>query len=248
MQRNIKSLIGFAMKATDEEIGKVEEFYFDDKTWSIRYLVVKTGSWMFGRSVLISPIALQKPDWDRRDFPTILTKEQISNSPDTDIHKPVSRQHEIALYEHYTWQPYWASGFYAGGLWGVMPAAPLFDKRIIKDENSTANVQVDNDDLHLRSTNQVTGYHIHSSDGEIGHVNDFVIDDKTWQILYFVIDTHNWIGGKKVLIAVENIKGVIWEESKVVVNISTAAVKDCAIFHESKYIHSERAHPSSVKS
>ncbi len=248
MQRNIKSLIGFAMKATDGEIGKVEEFYFDDKTWAIRFLVVNTGSWMFGRSVLISPIALQNPDWNKGDFPTNLTKEQIRNSPDIDMHKPISHQHEIALYEHYSWQPYWASGFYSGGLWGVMPPAPLFDKRIIKDDNNTADVKRDNGDLHLRSTNRITGYHIHATDGEIGHVNDFVIDDKTWQILYFVIDTHNWIGGKKVLIAVENIKEIIWEESKVTINISTAAVRDCKSFHESKYNHPESARSSSVKS
>ncbi len=241
MQRNIKNLIGYSIGATDGEVGKVEEFYFDDKNWGIRYLVVKTGNWLFGRSVLLSPIALQKPDWERSEFPVALTKDQVSNSPDIDMQKPVARQHEIALYEHYAWQPYWNSGFYAGGLWGVMQPAPLFDQRIIKDDITT-DVQSDTGDLHLRSTDRVTGYHIHASDGEIGHVNDFVIDDKTWQILYFVIDTHNWVGGKKVLIPVENIKEIIWEESKVIVDISTAGVKDCASFDESKYNHPEKAH------
>lgn len=239
MQRNIKSLIGYNLAATDGEIGKVEEFYFDDKNWSVRYLVVKTGSWAFGRSVLISPMALQKPDWERREFPVHLTKEQVSNSPDIDMHKPIARQHEIALYEHYAWQPYWGSGFYSGGLWGVMPPAPLFDEPIIKDDDVTTNVQSDNGDLHLRSTGRVTGYHIHTTDDEIGHVTDFVIDDKTWQILYFVIDTHNWIGGNKVLIPVNDIKEVKWENSKVIVDITTDAVKSSKLFNESEFMYLE---------
>ena len=239
MQRNIKSLIGYTMGATDGEIGKVEEFYFDDKNWAIRYLVVKTGSWLFGRSVLISPIALQKPDWARREFPVNFTKDQVSNSPDIDTHKPVARQHEIALYEHYAWQPYWGSGFYSGGLWGVMPPAPLFDERIPKDDDITTNVQSDNGDLHLRSTQRITGYHIHTTDDEIGHVTDFVIDDKTWQILYFVIDTSNWIGGQKVLISVSDIKEVKWELSKVIVDITTDAVKSSKLFIESEFMHME---------
>ncbi len=238
MQRNIKSLIGYTIGAIDGEIGKVEEFYFDDKNWGIRYLVVKTGSWLFGRSVLISPIALQKPDWDNKEFPVNLTKDQVSNSPDINTHKPVSHQHEIALYEHYAWQPYQASGFYSGSQWGVMPIAPLFNERISKDDENT-KIQRENNDVHLRSTERITGYHIHTSDGEVGHVSDFVIDDTTLQILYFVIDTHNWIGGKKVLIPVSDIKEVKWENSKVIVDITTDAVNNLKLFNEAEFMDLE---------
>ncbi|WP_301922287.1 PRC-barrel domain-containing protein [Ferruginibacter sp.] len=245
MQRNLQSLIGCSIEATDGEIEKIQALYFDDKSFAIRFLVVKTGSWLSGISVLISPVALQKTDWDGSGIPVNLTKEQVSNSPRIDMHKPVSRQHEMELYEHYSWQPYWASGFYAGGLWGVMPPAPLFNERIIKDADNTTKTENKNDDLHLRSTDQVTGYHIKASDGETGHVNDFIIDDTTWQILYFVIDTHNWIGGKKVLVAVENIKEIIWEQSKIILTIFTTAVKDSASFDELNYNHPEKAHSTS---
>ncbi|MDQ2863962.1 MAG: PRC-barrel domain-containing protein [Bacteroidota bacterium] len=238
MERNIKSLLGYAMGATDGEIGKVEEFYFDDQSWAIRYLVVKTGSWLFGRSVLISPLALQKPDWSGREFPVDLTKEQVSNSPDIDTHKPVARQHELALYEHYSWQPYRASGYYSGGQWGVIPAAPLFNERILEDGENAA-MQKEINDVHLRSTERITGYHIHTTDDEIGHVTDFVIDDETLQILYFVIDTRNWIGGKKVLIPVSDIKEVNWEISKVILDITTDAVRSSKLFIESDFMHME---------
>lgn len=248
MEHNLKSLIGSSIEATDGEIGQIEALYFDDKSWAIRFLVVKTGSWLFGRSVLISPVALLKTEWDGSGIPVNLTKEQVRNSPGTDLHKPVSRQHEMELYEHYSWQPYWTSGFYAGGLWGVMPPAPLFNERIITDVDSKLNAEKENGDLHLRSTEQITGYHIQASDGEIGHVNDFIIDDKSWQILYFVIDTHNWIGGKKVLVAVENIKEIIWDESKIILDISIEAVNDCRPFDESQFHYAERTHSTAEKS
>ncbi len=234
MQRNIKSLIGYSIRATDGEIGNVEEFYFDDNTWDIRYLIVKTGTWLFGRSVLIAPAALQSIDWGRKDFPFNLTKNQISNSPGTDLHKPVSHQHEIALYEHYAWQPYWTSGFYAGGQWGVVPAAPLFDERITKDNIDSA-IQVENNDVHLRSTERITGYHIHASDGEIGHVNDFIIDDESWKILYIVVDTNNWMGGKKMKVSVKHIKEINWEKSQVAIDISKAAVKGGELFVDTDF-------------
>src|SRR5664279_6193650 len=104
MQHNIKSLIGYDMGAKDGEIGTVKQFYFDDKTWSIRYLVLRTGGWLFGREVLISPDAVVKNSLKQGTFPVNLLKEQIRTSPDIDTAKPVSRQQEIELYGHYLWQ------------------------------------------------------------------------------------------------------------------------------------------------
>ena len=235
------------MGATDGEIGKVEEFYFDDETWTIRYMIVKTGGWLFGSKVLISPETLQKTDWEKKDFPVNLTKEQIKSSPYIDTDKPVSRQMETALYGHYLWQPYWGSGFYAGGgIWNVANEYPLFSKEIVTDAGSDNEHQ--NDNPHLRSTHAVTSYHIHATDGDIGHVNDFIMDDTTWQLKYLIVDTHNHIGGRNILIDVKNIKEIQWDNDKVKLDISIAAVKDCASFHESKYNHSEGAHSSSENS
>ena len=195
MQHNINRLIGFSMKATDGEIGKVEEFYFNDQTWAISYLIVKTGNFLSSRKVLISPVALLKSSWEPGIFATNLTKEQIRKSPDIDTDKPVSLQQEIELYGHYAWQRYGGSGFYAGGSVGVLNYNPIIDEKIIKEADS--NDKRSNDNLHLRSTYRVTGYHIHATDGDVGHINDFIVDDQTWQFTYLVVDTHNWFGGKK---------------------------------------------------
>jgi sporulation protein YlmC with PRC-barrel domain len=221
------------VEATDGLIGDVEDFYFDDQTWHIRYLIIKTGGWLSGREVLISPVSLLKEKWQNGLFSVDLTKKQITDSPDIDTDKPVSRQQEIELYEHYAWEGYWLSGFYPGGYLGVSIPFPVTDENDQKADAET----------HLRSTTIITGYHIYATDGEIGHVNDFIMDDKTWQIKFIVVDTHNWFGGKKVLIPVGLIKKIEWTDSKVFLVMSKTAVEKCKLFDEADFIHFQLAKP-----
>jgi len=240
MQLNINSLIGNKMEATDGDIGNVEEFYFDDDTWAIRYLVVKTDTWLSGREVLIAPQALIKDSWMVGRFPINLTKELIKNSPDIDTDIPVSRQQEIALYGHYAWERYGGNGFYAGASAPFMITPfPILDEKIIKETDSNSNDEKPDYDTHLRSTKIITGYHIHAIDGEIGHVNDFIIDTETWLIISLVVDTHNWFGGKKVLIPVANIKEVQWENSKVIIKETKDAIKNSVVFEEADFFHQD---------
>jgi hypothetical protein len=112
MNRSVNSLKGFTMGATDGEIGKVKEFYFGDRTWTIRYLIVETGSWLSSRKVLISPEALLTPDCAAQVFPVNLTMEQVKNSPNIDTDMFVSRQQEVELNKFYP-----RTGFLAGSLW-----------------------------------------------------------------------------------------------------------------------------------
>ncbi|WHF52896.1 PRC-barrel domain-containing protein [Chryseobacterium gotjawalense] len=222
MQRNVKSLIGYRMEATDGEIGKVEEFYFEDTNWLIRYLIVETGNWLVNRKVLISPQAIKQNDAKEEVFRTNLTTEQIRTSPDIDTNQPVSRQQAMPLYGHYDWEWY-GTGFYVGGLEAVMDNDPVIDP------------STDKGDDHLRSTDNVKGYQIHTIDGDFGHVSDFILDDTTWQIIYLVVDTHKWFGGTKVLIKTSTITEVQWENATIFVNISTETIKDSPAFDESKF-------------
>lgn len=234
MKHLIKSLIGFTIGGTDGEIGKVKEFYFDDSSWTIRYLIVETGSWLFGRNVLISPEALLTPDWEGKIFPVRLTKEQIKNSPDIDTEKPVYRQQEIELNGYYPWTNYWGNGIWAGGMGttGMMtsPSIP-FETAIHLNAggDDTANP-------HLRSTAKVTGYNIKATDGEIGDVEDFIIDDSTWKIDFILVDTGNWFPGKKVLISPKWIKEVSWENSAVIVNATEEQVKNSPEYQPSEQL------------
>lgn len=228
MKRSIKSLEGYTLKETDGEIGKVDEFYFDDVSWTIRYLVIKTGNWFSGKKVLISPKALLAPDWENKTFPVNLTKSQIENSPDIDTEKPVSRQHEEELFTYYTWDPYWGDGAHGAGIFGAMPG-DLYESEveaapIVPVENSQPQ------DPHLRSSDEVKGYTIHATDGEIGKVKDYIVDDSDWRINYLVVDTGDWLNSKNILLPVGWIKQVKWDNSIVIVNVTVEQVQNCPVF------------------
>ena len=97
MLTNATHVKGLVIRATDGELGTVDQFYFDDETWAIRYFTVDTGGWLGGRRVLISPYSVVHTDWQAKRLDVALTKKQVENSPDINTHKPVSRQHEAEL-------------------------------------------------------------------------------------------------------------------------------------------------------
>ncbi|MDP3150840.1 MAG: PRC-barrel domain-containing protein [Ignavibacteria bacterium] len=231
MKRSVNSLVGYTIKAKDGELGKVSEFYFDDHTWSIRYLVVETGNWLNERKVLIPHSALGRTDWESQTFQVNLTMEQIRNSPDFETQKTVSRQHEIELYTHYGLPVYWDSVFNDGFV-GMGPYIPILVTEPVKEEKKSAKNPPD--DPHLRSTNSVEGYFIHANDGEIGHVEDYIVDDEKWNIRYMIVDTTNWLPGRKVLILPRWIKRIDWAESKVYVNLSLESIKNSPEFDPSQ--------------
>ncbi|MBC7705914.1 MAG: PRC-barrel domain-containing protein [Rhodoferax sp.] len=234
MLRNLKDLESYKISATDGEIGHVKDFYFEDDAWVVRYFVVDAGTWLTSRKVLISPISVHHPNWLERTLPVSITKEQVRSSPDIDTDKPVSRQNEEQLLGYYGYPSYWGGG----GMWGegMYPYAmvPGYEgygvdhvererqlEAYLRDERARHR----NDDPNLRSCNAVTGYHIQATDGEIGHVSGFLVDDETWAIRYLVIDTSNWWVGHKVLIATPWIKGVHWNDRIVSVDLSLESIK-----------------------
>ncbi len=234
MLRNIKSLTGFTMGATDGEIGKVKEFYFDDHTWTIRYLILETGSWLNHRKVLIAPEALLTPNWEEKIFPINLTKEQIKNSPNIDTEQPVSRQHEIELHEYYPWTSYWGGGMYTFGM--ITQEYVSLEKAVQFNESKT-DPKDSSGNPHLRSTHKVKGYTIHATDGEIGGVEDFIIDDSTWKFDFLVVDTGHWFPDKKVLISPKLIKEIEWDTSTIVVNATEEDVKKSPEYHHGEQIN-----------
>jgi len=231
MYRSINDLVGCTISAKDGELGKVNEFYFDDFTWSIRYLVVETGNWLSERKVLIPHAALGITDWNSLTFKVDLTMEQVRSSPNIETKRTVSRQHEIELYKHYALPVYWGNGFYAGPI-GMVPFTPIIENKTMKKDDDSA--QKAQGDIHLRSTKEVMGYHIHAKDGEIGHLEDYLVDDEKWNICFLIVDTHNWLPGKKVLIMPRWINHIDCDESKVYVNLSQESIKNSPAFDHSK--------------
>jgi hypothetical protein len=219
----VKTLKGYKLKGLDGELGKIKEFYFDDQYWAVRYLVADTGNWLNDRSVLISPYSLVALNNEERYIDIDLNKKQIGESPSLDSDKPVSRQFEEAYYGYYGMPLYWGGPY----MWGS-------DSKLVRDREKwkKSNPVSKAWDPHLRSTYNVTDYNIQARDGEIGHVEDFIIDDDTWAIRYLIIDTKNLWPGKKVLLSPQWIERISWDESKVFVNLSCESIKQSPEYTE----------------
>lgn len=224
MLTNATFLKGLVIQATDGELGTVDQFYFDDETWAIRYLIVETGGWLGNRQVLISPISILHTDWEAKRLDVALTKKQVQNSPNIDTHRPVSRQHEAEYLGYYGYPYYWGGPY----LWGpALYPADLAIPTTASAEAMADRIREESTDSHLRSTEAVTGYYVEATDGEIGHVDGFVVDDEAWAIRYIEVATRNWLPGKKVLVSPAWIERVSWEESKVYASLSQDAIKSC---------------------
>jgi sporulation protein YlmC with PRC-barrel domain len=222
MLRSIKQLYGDKLGASDGEIGHVKDFYFDDQNWVVRYLVADTGSWLAGRQVLISPHAFGNLDQTGKVLRVNLTRKQIENSPAIESHKPLSRQYEEEYYLYYGWPYYWQGG----GVWGMsgFPILELPEKPLPSEPDTASGPQPERADAHLRSTQAVNGYHLQASDGMIGHVCDFMMDDKSWAIRQLVIKTGHRFSGKEVQIPSGKVDRISWDESKVFVNLTKEAI------------------------
>jgi hypothetical protein len=258
MLRKAHGLIGTKIHAVDGNMGHVDDFYFDDLDWIVRYMIVRTGSWFAEKQVMLSPSVIREVAWEEEALYVDLTQDQVKESPDLDLEKPVTREQEMELARYYRWPSYWlgaptgvaATGIPAAGIPPMSIPTTGVPSHIANDITSTgisdadvsnreANTGETKTEAELRRAAQaqglhhyvhgvkeVTGYHIAATDGEIGHVDDFFIDEENWQIHYLLIDTGNWLPGRKVLISPNWITAIVWEDSEVRVNVAREQVKN----------------------
>lgn len=223
-QRKFDDLKAYSLQASDGEIGKVQEMYFDDERWSVRYLVVRTGGWLLGREVLIAPRTITGLDATNHQIMVDLTREQVEKSPLVDTKKPVSRHYEMKYYLYYGWEPYWS-----GGWTGIEQALPGRSPIPVEFPNEPEHP-------HLRSSEEVRSYGIHARDGEMGQIEDFIVDDFSWKVRYFVIDTHKWLPGKKVLVAPTWVNSIDWLEREIAVDLDRKAIQSAPPYDPSQII------------
>jgi hypothetical protein len=222
---------GYAIEASDGTIGTVNDLLFDDVGWFVRWLVVDTGNWLPGRKVLLPVSALGQPDQTLRQFPVNLTRQQVEHSPDIDTDLPVSRQLESHVYDYYGWAPYWSGGFLPTSNAIATPfVAPIFLSEAAPPAPGDAAIEADEGDPHLRSVAAITGYYIDAIDGEIGHAEDFLVDDATWRIRYINVDTDNWWPGEYVLISPRSVREIGWSDRLIHLDVSRQKVKDAPLY------------------
>lgn len=230
MLTNSKALRKYKLNGLDEEVGSVKEFFFDDKFWTVRYLVANAGNWFNRKQVLLSPYFLTNVDHKLEFINVNLKSEEIKNSPPVESDRPVSRQFEESYYSYFGAPVYWG-GPYA---WG-----PLSSITHDRDTWKTIKTEERSWDSNLRSSDDVTGHSIRATDGEIGHVDDFIIDDESWTIRYLVIDTKNWLPGKKVLISPQWIDRISWEDSKVFVSLTQESIRNAPEYDPDSIVERE---------
>ena len=217
-----RKIRGAPVLATDGEIGAVEDFFFEEGRWTVRYVLVDTGRWLSGKRVLISPMSVTIP-WNRSAVRVTLTRDQVWNSPQVE-QQAFSRASEQELLNYYGYPIYWG----AGGVWGAFenPGALVAQPMPPPAEGPVVNVE----QQHLRSTSQSTGYHLHASDGEIGHVDDFVVGEESWRIRYLLVDTSNWIGGRSVVVLTETVTRIDKDRGLLYVDATREQIRNSGSF------------------
>lgn len=232
MLRSLSEIIGYELLTRDGKVGTCKDFLFDDRWWTIRYMLADTGNWLPGRKVLVSPLFIERPDWHLRKILMNLTKEQIENCPPLNEDMPVSKEYEMHFLDYYSSPFYWTGGY----MWGSFPTPVISGKVQPPDKKP----EPDTDENHLRSVSEVRGYGISAHDGDMGHAEDFIINDQNWALEYMVVDTRNWLpGGKKVLFSVKWIRNVTWVDSSIAVNMTRDTIENSPEFDPAQPINRE---------
>jgi uncharacterized protein YrrD len=229
MIRQLRNLHGQKLHATDGEIGRVTDFYFDDHSWVMRYFVVELGNWITRHEVLIAPEAVREKE--SNELTVNLSRDQVKNSPDIDTARPVSRSHEEALRQYYGWPLYWGGAAVIGAEPAGAPAAQ------VREDEAPEHAGP-----RLRSVHELTGYSIHARDGSFGHIDDFLADDDGWKIRYLVINTRAWKPSKRVLISPEWIQEVRWSASDVMVKLNRATIEKAPEYEHGKPLSRDYEH------
>jgi uncharacterized protein YrrD len=237
MLRSTKQMYGDKLRAKDGEIGHIKDFYFDNQSWVVRYLIADTGKWLAGRMVLISPHVLTNFDLDGVCRVVNLTRKQIETSPPISSHMPVSRQYEEEYFRYYGWPNYWTGS----GLWGAsgFPLLQLTEQGRPNEPAAELVPQSEEGDPYLRSTQAVTGYHIQTREDSIGHITDFIIDEKDWAICHLVVETGHWYTGKQIVISPRQIERISYAESKVFVSVTKEDLLKIPKYHASPWAYED---------
>jgi hypothetical protein len=218
MLRSLQEAAGFECEASDGPIGIVEDAYFDDRTWQVRVFVVASGAWLAERKVLIPSQSINDANWPERRLTASLTRKRVRASRDIESMEPVSRQHEVERYGYYGYPPEDTTSFDA-----------FFDAQAEMHRER-------GDDLDLRSLRTLLRYHVHATDGAIGHLEGMIVDDRTWVIRYLVVDTSDWGLGRSVLVAIDRVDDVSWLDATIRVNIDRTAMKHSPVYRPGEEI------------
>lgn len=214
MLHSTTELIGYNVVADGGKVGKVYDFLFDDAEWTIRCFVLRTGAWLMKRLVVVARSFIRQPDAANHFIPVSLRKDQIKNSPRLEAYRSVYRYRQV--------DPYVSPVGLATGTGGVL----LVHRR--------GAAPSDEGDPHQKSIKEVIAYHVIATDGEVGYVDDFIVDDQGWIIRHLVVmHMQDSLSARKVLISPASVKEIRWKEEKVYIDLSQEKIQDSPDYNPS---------------
>jgi uncharacterized protein YrrD len=219
LARALHDITGMRIHATDGDLGHVHDVYIEDGQWLVRYLQVDARHWLRNRHVLLAPPAVQSLDWEHGRIHVALTREQVRNSSDIDSHRPVSRQHQ--LHEYIQW-PFQSSG----GVWEGAELAAELHKLMLETRGpeGTASPEQTKDDPHLWSARALRHYGLEGTDGDLGRVDDFLVQPDAWTIRHIVIDRGSPLRAKRFLVPVDRIEWISWDAKRIRVTLGSETI------------------------
>lgn len=227
MLRSIEDLIKSGVTCPDGDLGRVEQVYFDVRTWGMCYLIVDTSAWGYGEKIWVPLRCISQIDFASGVVKLNRTQQKMLSSSSLDTKTPVSRLQEVRIFDYYDCKPYWEEANFHGTPHD--PAAPLepdANTRMTEQMNALNALNALNATVHPLSTKEVGGFTIEALEGPIGHIRDFVFDDETWLIRYLTVDTRDWWQSEsEVLLSTESFKCIDSTTSTISTSLSRDAIK-----------------------
>lgn len=251
MKRGINEIIGHSLITKDGTKGKIKDFLFDKDSWQVRYIEADFGNLFSNDRILIPKTLLMDSHISDDDLHLNVTTSLVKLGPKPEEDLPISRQYEEHLNRYYSQEFYWAGPGYGiagepntdrgygvtgettmGPGYGVTESARTgsrYPRRIPRYDPEEDVMQ----NSSLYSFNEVEGYKIHATDGTLGSVDNLIIDDDTWQIVYLVVDTNSWLPwSKKVLLDIGFIENINYSVREAEINLHSDSIKNAPEFDE----------------
>jgi len=216
-------LKGLPLKATDGEIGSIEGAIIDLEDWGLRYMLVKTGSWLSHRTVMIATESIVEMNEDAQNLVVNLSQQQVKDSPEPDPEVPMTRDSEIALREYYGLPMYWTQ--HGDPIQPHHAPDAVRDKVVANDVVTRRGSSLVDNESVLCDLEEITNYSVESSDEDIGRLDDIIINEKTWRVDRFVVNLSNYLPSKMVLVNKDWLADVDWVNESIQLEATSSAVK-----------------------
>lgn len=232
MLQAVRKFIKMKVRGTDGICGHIQDIYFDEEKWTLRYFLLDTGGWLPGKLVLISPLAIDDIDFKNKILEVNLSKDQIDKCPNPSEHAPITRQMEENYANYYEYPHYWPGM----GIWPAVGYDLAYYSRFQnhghtdQETQSLKNKKIK--DQHLRTANELKSYSLVAIDGKFGHLEDFIVDDETWELRYLVIDTINWWPSKVIILSPQWIEKIDWVELEIILGLDKVKIKNSPLYTE----------------